>query len=769
MLAYALTIFLSAFLLFQIQPLIGKAILPWFGGAPAVWTTCMLFFQLLLLCGYAYAHGLATFLKPRAQRRVHVALLVLALLGLTLATFFWKSPVLPGPGWKPADPESPVLRILALLLVCVGLPYFLLATTGPLLQSWFARERPGASPYRLYALSNAGSLLALLTYPFAVEPKLTLHTQALAWAGGFVLFAAGCAFLAFRFSASAERGIAAMAGTEPVGVAAEEEAPRLRRRLLWLALAACASVMLLATTNQLCQEVASIPFLWVLPLCLYLLSFILCFESDRIYRRGIFGPALVLGIGAVVYVLNEGFSVSLTLQVAAYAFALFACCMVCHGELVRLKPGPRHLTGFYLMVSAGGALGGVLVGVVAPRVFHGFWEYHVGLVLVGLLAVVMLLRDAGSWLRAGRPWPALAVMLAFTVLALKVRESGWFDGAVAYARGAFSSPKRAALSAGSLLLAAVLLAATRTVWWRRGRPVFAAACLSIALGLLGAALAADIEGFRSEAVSVTRNFYGVLTVEEENKEFPDLHLLRLRHGHIVHGFQYQSPEKRHLATSYYSDKSGIGLAIHLHPHRELSLRIGVVGLGVGTIATFARFGDTVRFYDINPDVVRLSLGPHRVFTYLTDCAGKVEVVQGDARLSLERELAQGTPQRFDVLAIDAFSSDSIPVHLLTREAVSVYLAHLARPDGILAVHISNRYLDLEPVVKGLADALHLDASLIDVDDGGSFWSSTWILLSPEGDVLQRSGIDENAEELDAEKHARLWTDDYSNLFQVLKK
>ena len=762
MLAYALTIFLSAFLLFQIQPLIGKAILPWFGGAPAVWTTCMLFFQLLLLGGYAYAHALASHFTPRAQRRVHVALLAVALAGLALAMFFWKSPILPGPGWKPSDPESPVLRILALLLACVGLPYFLLATTGPLLQAWFARERPGVSPYRLYALSNTGSLLALLTYPFVVEPKLTLHAQALAWAGGFVLFAAGCALLAFRFSASSKASVAATAD-------AAEATPKVGRRLLWLALAACASVMLLATTNQLCQEVASIPFLWVLPLCLYLLSFILCFESDRIYRRGLFGPALALGLGAVAYVLNEGFSARLPLQVAVYAFALFACCMVCHGELVRVKPGPRHLTAFYLMVSAGGALGGLLVGVVAPRVFDGFWEYHVGLFLAGLLAVFVLLRDGGSWIRAGRPWPALVVMLAFTALALKVRESSWFDAAVNSARGAFASQKQAAFSAGSLLLLAILLAATRAVWWRRGRPVFAAACLSISLGLLGAALAADIEGFRSQAVSVTRNFYGVLTVEEQNKELPDLHLLRLRHGHIVHGYQYQSPEKRHLATSYYSDKSGIGLAILLHPHRELGLRIGVVGLGVGTVATFARLGDAVRFYDINPDVVRLSLGPHRVFTYVTDCMGKVEVVQGDARLSLERELAQGKPQRFDVLAINAFSSDSIPVHLLTREAISVYLSHLARPDGILAVHVSNRYLDLEPVVKGLADELHLDASLVDVEDGGVFWSSTWILLSPEGDVLQRSGIDENAEELDAERRVRLWTDDYSNLFQVLKK
>ncbi|MGH9399875.1 MAG: ferrichrome ABC transporter permease [Thermoanaerobaculia bacterium] len=765
MLVYAVTIFLSAFLLFQIQPLIGKAILPWFGGAPAVWTTCLLFFQLLLLCGYAYAHAVAQRLAPRAQRRLHAALLALALSGLALSTLLWKSPILPGPGWKPSGPQSPVLHILAVLGVSVGLPYFLLSTTGPLLQAWFAREHPGASPYRLYALSNAASLLALVTYPFVVEPKMTLHAQALAWAAGFVVFAAGCGLCALRAGAPG----AAAAADVVIAADAAEAAPSPGRRLLWLSLSACASVVLLATTNQLCQEVAAMPFLWVLPLCLYLLSFILCFQSDRIYRRGLFGPALVLGIAGVAWVLDEGFTVRLALQVGAYCFALFACSMVCHGELARLKPGPRHLTAFYLMVSAGGALGGVLVGVVAPRVFDGFWEFHAGLFLAGLLAVAALAADRGSWLRSGRPWPAILVLLCFGALAARVQESRIFDEAAAIARGAFATTRQAALSAGVLLLAAVVLVLTRAVWWRRGRPIFAASCLAAALGLLAVALDDDIRKFRREAVSVTRNFYGVLTVEELNREFPDLHQLRLRHGRIVHGFQYQSPLKRHMATSYYGDRSGIGLAIHLHPHSALGLRIGVVGLGVGTVASFAHLGDTVRFYDINPDVVRLSLGPHHVFTYVADCMGRVEVAQGDARLSLERELAEGRPQRFDVLAVDAFSSDSIPLHLLTREAASVYLAHLSRPDGILAVHISNRYLDLRPVVRGLADALHLDAWLVDVDDEGALWGSTWILLSPEGDVLRRSGINGSAEKLKAGKPVRLWTDDYSNLFQVIKR
>ena len=763
MLAYALTIFLSAFLLFQIQPLIGKAILPWFGGAPAVWTTCMLFFQLLLLGGYAYAHAVASGLTPRTQRRLHVALLVLGLAAMGLSAMVWKSPVLPGPGWKPAGPERPVLRILAVLVASVGLPYFLLSTTGPLLQAWFARSYPGVSPYRLYALSNVGSLLALVTYPFVVEPRFSLHTQAIVWAGGFALFVAGSSICAGRFAAS---GAGAAAVVQDLAV--EAAPPTWAMRLLWLVLAACASMMLLATTNQICQEVAAIPFLWVLPLCLYLLSFIFCFQSDRLYRRAIFGPMLAVGVGVAAVVLNKGFSVPLKSQLVVYAFALFAVCMVCHGELVRLKPGPRQLTSFYLMVSAGGAAGGFFVGIVAPRVFDGFWEIHLALWLAGLLGAVVLALDPGSWLRAGRPWPALVVLLGALALAAAVLESSVWDAVLAVFRNALATFRQAALAAGVLLLAAAALAATRAVWWRRGRPWFAACCLTFALALIAATLRADIRDFRSDAVFVTRNFYGVLTVEEENKESADMHLLKLRNGRIVHGFQYQAASKRDLATSYYGDRSGIGLAILKHPRRAAGLKIGVVGLGVGTVAAYAHSGDTVRFYDINPEVVRLSLGPHRIFTYLADCTGNVEVVQGDARLSLERELARGQPQRFDVLAIDAFSSDSIPVHLLTREALAVYLAHLARPDGILAVHISNRYLNLQPVVKGLADSLELDASLVDLESDGASWGSTWILLSPDDDVLQRSGIDDDAVGLEVEKPVRLWTDDYSNLFQVLK-
>jgi hypothetical protein len=767
MLVFALTIFLSAFLLFQIQPLIGKAILPWFGGAPAVWTTCMLFFQLLLLAGYAYAHTVASRLSPRAQRRLHVVLLLAAVGGLAAGAALAGSPVLPAPGLKPSDPSHPVLRILAVLSLAVGLPYFLLATTGPLVQAWFARVHPGASPYRLFALSNVGSLLGLASYPFLVEPRLSLHAQGTTWAAGFAVFAACCALCAGRF-ASVSGEAAAVSGAPGTAVVSEAS-PSARQRLLWFALAACASTMLLAATNQICQEVASFPFLWVLPLSLYLLSFILCFEREGVYRRGIFGPALVAGVGVAALVLSQGFLVSLPKQVAAHTFALFAVCMVCHGELARAKPGPRHLTAFYLMVSAGGAAGGLLVAIVAPRVFNGFWEYHLTLWVAGLLAIVVVALDPTSWLRAGRPWPALATLVAMLVLAAAVRRTELFEAAVSFFRHPFANARHAALVAGVLLLSAAVLWFTRAFWWRQGQPYFAAGCLILSLALVGTVLESDVTEFRRDAVLLKRNFYGVLTVEEENKEFPEMHLLKLRNGRIVHGFQYVTPAKRDMPTSYYSPRSGVGLAILKHPHRDLGLRIGVVGLGVGTVASFAKLGDAVRFYDINPEVVRLSLGEHRVFTYLADCQGKVEVVPGDARLSLERELREGRPQGFDVLAIDAFSSDSIPVHLLTREAVAVYLAHLARPDGILAIHISNRYLELKPVVRGLADVFACDASLVDVSDDGPYWGSTWVLLAPQGDVLARSGIDDDAETLDSDKAVRLWTDGYSNLFQVVKR
>lgn len=780
MILYALTIFLSAFLLFQVQPLMGKYLLPWFGGAPAVWTTCMLFYQVLLLGGYAYAHWTVSRLDPRVQRRVQVGLLSASTALVVLLLFVWKSPILPPAAWKPDGAASPTVRILGLLGAGVGLPYFLLSTTSPVLQTWFRRLRPGSSPYRLYALSNLGSLLALLSYPFVVEPALALKAQAFVWGVGYAGFTILCAWCLYGTSA-VDPTLPAFGGQDELLASAEPaEAGGSGSRhpyWLWVSLAACASMLLLAITNQMCEDVAAIPFLWILPLALYLVSLIICFDRAKWYARAIFGPLLGLAVGGACVLLYRGVDIGIVTQVAAYCLVLFACCMVCHGELVRLKPDPRHLTAFYLMVSAGGALGGVSVALIAPRLFRGFWEVHAALWLTCLLVVLVWVRDPRSWLREGRLWPAPLILLGAEALAIHLLGGGFsnvFGGGLrAVSRLWVSGP----------VALAILTALGATVPWlrnrllARGRAALTSACLGVSLAFVGVILASEATNAMEGAVEVSRNFYGVLTVEDWDPGDPAMERYALRHGRIDHGYQFRAEEKRRLPTSYYSEDSGIGLVLRHHPRavaagrRRQPLRIGIVGLGVGTTAAYARAGDYVRFYEINPNVLRLSLGPRSYFTYLRDCPAKVDVVLGDARLSMERELGRGAPQAFDVLALDAFSSDAIPVHLLTREAIQLYLGHLRGRESILAVHISNHYLDLSDELWALADSFGLASALIETEEGddNSKSGSTWMLLSRDPQVLRVSDIAEAATPRDpAAPRVRVWTDDYSNLFQALK-
>ena len=633
MLAYALTIFLGAFLLFQIEPLIGKYILPWFGGAPAVWTTCLLFFQLLLLAGYSYAHGLARRPRARGERLMHAALLAISVVLLAVLARVWGSPILAGASWKPSDPSHPIPRILAVLAVSVGLPYFLLSTTSPLLAAWAARARPGARVYRLYALSNLGSLLALVSYPPLIERFLPLRMQALVWSSLYVVFAAGAALCA----------VAARASTAPASdsgsFALVLPAPASRAPyLFWFLLAACGSTLLLATTNQMCQEVASIPLLWIIPLCLYLISFILCFESDRIYSRAIFGPALAFSLGWAALVLFKGFVVPIRVQVAAYSAALFAGCMVCHGELARSKPGAGRLTAFYLTIAAGGAAGGLFVALAAPLLFNAYWEIHICLWLTGLLALAALLRDSGSWVRSGRGWPALLVLIAAGGLANSVRDASFLPSLAERVKGFWEEglgPIVVVVGAAGLAWA---LWQVRRIWWDRGHPFFAASCLAGALGLLGYVLISDVRAFLESAVSLSRNFYGVLTVEELQKDDPDWTGSSCATAGSFTASSIETPRSDGSRRRITREGSGIGLALLHHPRRDTGpLRVGVVGLGTGTIAAYGRAGDTYRFYDINPAVVALSEGPRSMFTYLRDCPARVEIVLGDARLSLERE------------------------------------------------------------------------------------------------------------------------------------
>lgn len=699
MILYAITIFIGAYLLFLVQPLLAKYILPWFGGSPGVWTTCLLFFQVLLLAGYAYAH----FIVRRFERRGQAGI-TLALLLLTLASL----PATPSRTLVPEGAPNPAWPILRLLLVSVGACYFLLSSAGPLLQAWFSRSRPGASPYRLYTLSNLGSLLAIISYPFLIEPYLGLNFQTKMWSLLYVFFAALCGGCALRMRIS---GCSATISNIPAageGTEIPARAPTLTERFLWLSMAALSSTLLLAITNQLCLDVAVIPLLWLLPMGLYLLSFILCFHSDRWYSRAGFGIALAVALAQACFVLFHGIYVGVPAQIASYSFTLFVGCMVCHGELVRLKPAPRHLTSFYLMISAGGALGGVFVNLIAPYAFKGYWELHLGLAGTALLFLLVLFRDPKGRMGAGHPlWAWALAYLAFIALSVTL---GW-----------------------------------------------------------------QIHDTLKDTLTTQRNFFGVLKITRDRGSDPSEHRTVLMHGRIEHGFQYTAQDKRYWPTSYFGPQSGVGMAIRYHPRRldpgRRHLRIGVVGLGTGTLAAYGEEGDYFRFYEINPDVLRLS---REYFTYQKDTSAKVDVVMGDARISMEREWNRQQPGEFDVFAIDAFSSDAIPVHFLTRECYRNYRYHLKK-DGILAMHVSSRYFNLGPVVRSLAkldEGSGMETMLF--QDGGSRLQGTdasrWILLTSNKEFLENGEVRLAASSWAPDDAPNLiFTDDYSNLFRLLRK
>ncbi|MDZ4820599.1 MAG: fused MFS/spermidine synthase [Planctomycetota bacterium] len=980
---FALAIFVSAFLLFQVQPLISKFILPWFGGSPAVWTTCMLFFQVLLFAGYTYAHCSVTYLSARMQGLVHLGLMSVA---LVCALFF----IPPGSGWKPVDSDQPVLRIMLLLSASVGFPYFVLSATGPLLQAWFARSFAGRSPYRLYALSNIGSLLALLTYPFVVEPAWDSYQQAYWWIGGFVFFCVLGAYAATQIWASDRSDDSGTAGHNRSGVnegyaAGQELAspelspadklpdPTWLRRLLWIALPAFASMMLLATTYHVCQDVAPVPFLWVVPLSLYLLSFIISFDAERWYIRPFFAvvglaflyvsagmpsdlknggtykkavaiiewyqndfwrkdevtaaglqqllgydadkeQALVrdeggravwhtmpdpkeplvdkskpardsdeprirlssspasqqlslfqlatlpgydssreqkLGVvdGQLTWTDSAANSASATNLTRADGFdlatsqalmhrdsqlrwidansgwtpkdryeftykpdyrdelfihfgALFCVCMVCHGELVRLRPAPRYLTSFYLLISAGGALGGLFCSLIAPMIFSTHFEWTLSLYGGMILLLVALLRSL--------IWD---------------RPIQWLMG-----RLFGVNPQPASTSSDSQF----------------GRPWFSLAQVLVALAMLllvpvvlyymTTIVMQDVVKFQKtdtkDVIARSRNFYGTVRVEgRQLKEFDldqpavadapsaefTLHdipknaeearrkrnwyeIISLYNGRILHGMQFTDPDESRLPTTYYTTDSGVGRAIGYFKQTQNHFRVGAIGLGTGTLAAYSTESQQkIIFYEINPQVEALA---REHFTYLSNAAEPVDILLGDARLSLERQAKEGS-QQFDVLILDAFSGDSIPSHLLTKECFEIYQKHVDLKHGIIAFHISNRYLDLLPVVRGLAQHFHVKMLTIHSEgesEGGE--RSDWVLLtnneeflrddtlgaeqetttapeelfysdfpktvdsqSPDG-VKANAGQDANEVILNWPRTI-LWTDAYSNLFDIL--
>lgn len=672
---FAGTIFTSAFLLFLVQPLIAKQILPWFGGSAAVWSICMVFFQVVLLAGYAYSDWTTRRFCARTQAKLHIGLLLVSLAFL---------PIVTSARWKPTGAEDPTLWILGLLLGTIGLPYFLLSTTGPLVQSWVARTPWGAQVYRYFSLSNFASLASLLSYPVLIEPRSTVLQQAWGWSAAYGVFVVLCAattlYVARRWAAPA----ISAAGTPNLAAApmAPTRKPVLTDHLMWLALPALGSWLLLAITNHITQNVAAIPFLWVLPLSVYLLSFVLTFESDRWYRRAVFVPLAAVMLALCAFGLQDSLGSDLRTALPIYVVGLFALCMFLHGEMAQLRPGSAYLTRFYLMLSLGGALGGVSVGLVAPHVLPAYYELGVGLTLCALIAAVL---------------------------------------------------------------------------WRQRRTGMAAS-----LALAGACawfLALQVEGDATGARRMQRNFYGTLVTLDTLRGDAKDRVRQMYHGSVKHGEQYLAPDRRRDPTTYYGPQSGVGLAISAAP--AAPRHIGLIGLGAGTLATYGRSGDIYRVYEINPEVFDLA---DREFSFLADSPARIDRVLGDARLALERE----GPQAFDVLAVDAFSGDSVPIHLITAEAMDVYLRHM-RPGGIIAFHVTNRFLALAPVVETIALAKGLHVALVhDEPINPALRNTDWVLAASDPDRLTGDAIRMASSKINQIAGLEPWTDDYNNLFGVLK-
>lgn len=678
----ALTICCGSFLLFLVQPIIAKELLPQFGGSASVWITCLVFFQAALLLGYAAADRLVTVVPSRFQ----IAPVVVVVLAAAAAL-----PIVPAaPGGLAAT--HPALSLLATLAVTVGLPYVLVSATTPVVQSWYARMLPGRSPYGLFALSNLASMLALFGYPLILEPWVGTHWQAYGWSAAYLVWAAlmvACAVLLRTEGEQAAPGPARVPAATSRGAVSSTPVPTASGHGEWLLLAGLGSWLLLALTRHLTRDVAAIPLLWILPLAVYLLTFIVAFSN----RRWLSARALTL-CGVAALLLYAGFTawnswpgagdndLPIAVQIGVLCGVLAGTCLLCNGGLALSRPAPQYLTRFYLILSLGGAGGAVLIGIIAPAVLHVDFDLEIGMVACALLVL---------W-RFRRQHRGLLIVSALTMV---------------------------------LVLAAV--------------------------GLV-------VQQFYSGTVLARRNFYGTLRVYDWHEEGAG-RARSLANGVITHGTQYLAPSLARRPTEYYGDASGIGhamAALHTDPARH---RIGVIGLGAGTLAAYGRAGDVMRFYEINPQVIDIA---ERDFTFLRDSAARVEVALGDARLSLASE----PPQHFDVLVIDAFTGDAIPVHLLTVEALDMYLRHL-QPDGIIAFHVSNLYLNLVPVVGRLAQARQLAILLVEADQEDDFnTSSSWVLVSRAPKMLAVPEIAAVSQAVPVNS-TRLWTDDFSDLLPFL--
>jgi hypothetical protein len=811
LLLYALTLLLSASLLFTVQPLIGKLVVPLLGGFPSVWNTCMVFFQAVLLAGYAYAHFSTARLGVRRQAAAHLPLLLLPFLVLL--------PLGVSRSLAPAGEDNPVLGLLLLLSVSVGLPFFAVATTAPLLQKWFAgTDHPAArDPYFLYAASNVGSMAALLSYPVLIEPNLPLAEQGWIWTAGYALLVAltaGCAVLLWRSApaappsppaprehAPARRlpavkpepvGFTARLGrfAEEFGVSSLLVGPAGRgtdeltagRVLRWVALAFVPSSLMLGVTTYISTDIAAIPLLWVLPLAAYLLSFILVFSNLPAWVHKFLVLALPVLLLLLVFLMQSRLPMRLWAVIVVHLTVLFVVALVCHGELARTRPGPRHLTAFYLWLSLGGVLGGAFNALAAPVLFTSLAEYPLALALAALLLPRLTedKRPAPSLFFLDVALPMLLALLAvdaFRDFALGRR----LLGGLAVKIGEGIDHLAPALQMRPSTLALVLT---------YGLPIglcylFVERPLRFGLGVAALLLAGTlVKKLEPTVIYRDRSFFGVFTVKEGVEDAKSDEGLRSRclyHGHILHGKQFLAAGHRRDRITYYHPSGPIGQLFAAFEGARPKRDLAVIGLGTGSMAAYPDKGQSITFYEIDPKVKAISFdpGPGSYFTYVQDARDRgvdVTIVLGDARLQMERRAQTDPGEKYDVIVVDAFSSDAIPVHLMTREALRAYRAKL-KDDGIIAFHTSNRYLRLEPVVGNVAAAEGM-AALVqsdnDLEGHAGKTVSSWVMVANREedfgklleDVKQGPNDAKRWERLTEDPEVGVWTDDFSNLVRV---
>lgn len=703
---FSITILINSYLLFQIQPIISKYILPWFGGTSFVWITSLLFFQLLLLAGYLYSFILSR-LSLRIQFIAHSLLVFCCIIIVALLFSQWSTPITPGVESKIPDIYSPVIQVLALLGISVGLPYFLLSTTSTLLQHWFSKLPHNKSPYPLYALSNVGSLLAICAYPFFIEPFFTIQYQGNIWSGFFVLL---CVLLIICILLTGVLLTATFRNksksTSRSSLQKQKKIPEInvqyhwKHIVLWIYYPAVSSILLTAVTHQLTQGIAPIPFIWLIPLGLYLLSFILCFSEKNYYHRNFFAYIFLLSGITTIFILLSAFMIGIIPELILYTIMLLSAFMICHGELFHSRPHASQLNIYYLIISAGSVIGSIIVAIIAPLFFVGlYWEFLLGLYLTTIIAVLIITVDTTS------------------VLSKKLQS-------------VFSSDTEKKYIFVTLVSIIFLFFSWYTFTTQY-----------------------------TNSIGVWRNFYGILRVLENDKK----QLRCLTNGKINHGCQPTQQSERMKPTMYFGENS-VGLVFKsIRTHTSTPLKIGGIGLGVGTIASYGQKDDTLIFYELNPLDVSIA---KQYFTYLSDTKASVQIRIGDGRSLLEKELKENNNQQFDIFIMDAFNDDAIPVHLLTKEAFALYKEHVKK-DGIIAVHISNSYLDLRPVITKSAEYHALHVQFIDSPPTNPTESrSRWALLAQNKQLLHTAEIKKVQWEK-SNKDIAIWTDDFSNLFQII--